>query len=522
MDKIHEATAREAGENAIQKVVDFFKGSKKDSDKSKNYLGGSISQYSKNLTMTFPILCDNTLSPDTASMISKANERNVTTMLQLLFTAMNIEANDGMKVIAQVHNNIKTNMDVYDVMDKMDDIAGKLNNASNKLAALESVETAKGEMTVKQALQEMNFELKNRTYNKSFPVENFSEKSLNRFNITNGYNKIIVKEGQDVIHYISEDVSESTAQQIYNMLADELRRGQTFLDTDNRESWEKHLESEAFRSKINIIISKLDLDVQLTDRQRKALQDEVIQMLQDDLETKEKKLKIFSMEKDNVVKLVDTDVKKANEMQPTILQINYSEKKSNGDVELRTFLAGVKSRLIAVSSTDIIDRIMAKNRTKINFLNFIRATTGEISFFKDFLFAIDQAKLDSKNAVKKGEAAAVWNCLAARAAKNNKNKLRKLGNDASAITVLVLSQETVNYMKSIYKFDLEKMSNTKMICDAYNLMGIMIADDSIDAVKVYYVGNNGYEQIAYSFLEKENKNSDYKKVINLMGQMNTR
>ena len=219
---------------------------------------------------------------------------------------------------------------------------------------------------------------------------------------------------------------------------------------------------------------------------------------------------------------VDSDVKKANELQPTILQVNYTQKKDNGDIELRTFLAGVKSRLVAVGSTDIVERLVAKTKTKINFLNFIRATTGEIGFFKDFLFAIDQAKLDSKNAVKKGEAAAIWNCLAARAAKNNSNKLKKLGNDASAITVLVVSQETVNYMKAVHKFDLEKLANTKMICDVYNLMGIIIADDSIEAVKTYYVGNNSYETLAYSYMEKENKNSDYKKIINLMGKMNTR
>ena len=222
-----------------------------------------------------------------------------------------------------------------------------------------------------------------------------------------------------------------------------------------------------------------------------------------------------------VAKLVDTDVKKANEVQPTVLQINYSQKTENG-FEIRTFLAGVKSRLIAVDSTDMVERIIAKNRTKINFLNFIRATTGEIRFFHDFLFAIDQAKLDSKNAVKKGEAAKIWNCLANRAAKNTNNKLKKAGNDASAITVLVLSQETVNYMKNVHKFDLEKMNNTKAICDAYNLMGIIIADESIEVVKTYYVGNNNYEQTAYSFLEKQNSDRDYKKMINLIGKTNAR
>ena len=77
-------------------------------------------------------------------------------------------------------------------------------------------------------------------------------------------------------------------------------------------------------------------------------------------------------------------------------------------------------------------------------------------------------------------------------------------------------------MKNVHKFDLEKMNNTKMICDSYNLMGIIIADESIEVIKSYYVGNNNYEQIAYSFLEKEAKNSDYKKMINLFGKMNVR
>jgi hypothetical protein len=520
MQKINEISAagQEYKTNAIQRVKDFFKGN---NDKGSNYLGGSISQYSKNLIMTFPVLCDNSLTPDTASMICKANERNVTTMLQLLFTAMNIEANNGMKVLSQVHNNIKTNMDVYEVMDKMDDIAAGLEKAGNLVKTFESVETSKGFMSEKEAIREMTFELKNKTYNKSFPVESLSEKSLNRFTITRGYNNIIIKEDNDnQKRYNYDPEKENINAKIYNILYDEYEKGHGWkIDTKN---YYDYLHSPEFTNKINFVISQLNLDTVVSDKQRKEIQEEIIKMFEEDLERKNLKLKNFEMEKDNIVKLVDTDVKKANELQPTVLQINYSERKENGDVELRTFLAGVKSRLVAVSSSDMIDRLIAKNRTKINFLNFIRATTGEIGFFKDFLFAVDQAKLDSKNAVKKGEAAQIWNCLAARAAKNNKNKLKKLGNDASAITVIAVSQETVNYMKSVHKFDLEKMSNTKMICDAYNLMGIIIADESIEVVKSYYVGNNGYEQIAYSFLEKENKNSDYKKVVNLMSQMNTR
>ena len=488
----------------------------RDEDKSSNYLGGSISQYSKNLVMTFPVLCDNSLSPETASMISKANERNITTMLQLLFTAMNIEANDGMKVIAKVHKNISAGMDVAEVADKMEQIGTRsvmfgLTDGGKDIFAGESA----------KLITDMMDELKYKKYNTSFPVNSLNEQSLGRFNITKSYNKIVINEAG-----LSPSQKEDIINKIAGIISDE---NDNAIGPMSNEEYYKYINSPEFSSKIDTIISTLGMNVNITDKQRAEIEKEVKDIIRNTSADKLNrsnmdlnKLKSFELMRNNYARLIDTEVKKANELQPTVIQVNYSQKNDSGEFELRSFLAGIKSRLIPVSSTDIVERLIAKNKTKINFLNFIRATTGEIKFFKDFLFAIDQAKLDSKNAVKKGEAAAIWNCLANRAVKNTNSKLKKLGNDASAITVLVVSQETVNYMKNVHKFDLEKMANTKMICDSYNLMGIMIADESIEVLKSYYVGNNGYEQIAYSFLEKEAKNSDYKKMINLFGKMNVR
>ena len=507
MDKINEDfyDIKDTAKSIVSAVSYVLHG---ESDPS-NYLGGSIAQYSKNLVLTFPVLCDNTISPETASMISKANERNVTTMLQLLFSAMNIEANDGMKVLAQIHKNINTSMDVYDVMDKMNGIADRMADGSSKF-----FETVKGNYDrYSQCVTEMNNELKY-SKAKSFPVNSLSENSLNRFTVQKMNNRVIIREARMTDKEMNKIIYQVTKTLSQGISAG--RKGST-QDAYN------YYHSQEFADKIDQIINTLELNnVNITDAQREEIKKKVIEDLTaqniKSLTTKTN----LDISQNRVAKLVDTDVKKANELQPTVLQINYSERKDNGDIELRSFLAGVKSRLVAVDSTDIIERLIAKNKTKINFLNFIRATTGEIRFFRDFLLAIDQAKLDSKNAVKKGDAAAIWNCLANRAARNNKNKLKRLGNDASAITVLVVSQETVNYMKSAYKFDLENMNNTKMICDAYNLMGIMIADESIEVVKVFYVGNNNYERLAYSYMEKENSNSDYKKMVSLMGKMNTR
>ena len=252
-------------------------------------------------------------------------------------------------------------------------------------------------------------------------------------------------------------------------------------------------------------------------REEREQRRDVAQARRDAMQDVESQVNVLSR------RLLDTDVKKANEMQPTLMIVQYNEMDADGKIyDKKSFVAGVKARLISVDSNDMVERLIAKNRTKINFLNFIRATTGEISFVKDFLFCVGQAKINAKNAVKKGPAASMWNTLENLSIKNNWNRLRKKGNDASCITTLVINQETVNILKKEYDFDLERINNARMIMDAYNLLGIVIADESIEVVKFLYNGNNVFEQQAYSYLERESNDNSYKKVINLIGKMNGR
>ena len=210
-------------------------------------------------------------------------------------------------------------------------------------------------------------------------------------------------------------------------------------------------------------------------------------------------------------------------MVPTLMVVQFNELDKDGKpFGKKPFVAGIKSRLISVDSSDVVERMIVKNKTKVNFLNFVRAYTGEIKFVRDFLLCIDRAKIDAKNAAKKGEAAQMWKVLENRSSKNFRNKFKRSGNDASAITTLVLNQETVNILKKEYDFDIEKISNARMILDAYNLLGIIIADESIEVVKFLYAGNDMFEQQAYSYLEKESNDGSYKKIINLIGKMNGR
>ena len=68
---------------------------------------------------------------------------------------------------------------------------------------------------------------------------------------------------------------------------------------------------------------------------------------------------------------------------------------------------------------------------------------------------------------------------------------------------------------------MEKISTAKTIFNGYNLMGLVIVDDSIEVAKFLYDDNEGtFESITYDSLAKEDKNGDYKKIVNLMARMN--
>ena len=497
---IHEANASgffstvKKFSNTVGDIANADKNFFKKSGARGPYLKGSISNFTQSLIMTFPLLCDDTLSPETASMISRANERNIISMLQLLFASEQFSAKGGAEALASVYTGIKNNMSLDDYIDTFGDIADKAQSS------LESTSMAELNKQVK-LIEDASIQAVN--YGKRFPVDSFSKRSLNDYTVINFNGKYKVKEKPLKEAVVTEEDKNIRPQD-----------AQAMIDLKNAE------------------IDKKVADGLITPEKGEQLKLEYQKYVMDQLNTYNQDYANFNKNaydaqlQYNQRQLLDSDIKKANEMQPSLIIVRYNElgqvsdKEGDGIIGQRSFIAGVKSRLIPVDASDIADRVNVKNKTKINFLNFIRATTGEIGFVKDFLLNLDQAKLDAKNAVKKGPAAKMWKTLEFRATRNERRKLGKAGNDASAITGLVISQETVNVIKKNYDFDLENVKNSISIMDAYNLLSIIIADESREVVKFLYAGNDAYEMQAYSFLERESNDKSYKKIINLISQAN--
>lgn len=216
-------------------------------------------------------------------------------------------------------------------------------------------------------------------------------------------------------------------------------------------------------------------------------------------------------------RLLSTEVKKANEVQPTLMLVNTIDPYTGINMQS---VIGVKSRIISVPSNEIVGRILANYEDSNLLLKFIKLTTREISFIKDFLFAVDNAKLDAINNSRKGSSSSLFRALERRAQNGKIRRLAKTEKQfAKAISALVVSQEDLEELQKYNNIDMNVPRNVIKIMESLNLLYFVVVDESAEVVKIFIDGATEYEEYSFSSLEKEGKDDNYKKILNLMTKM---
>mgnify|MGYP003299399623 CR=1 FL=1 len=216
----------------------------------------------------------------------------------------------------------------------------------------------------------------------------------------------------------------------------------------------------------------------------------------------------------------DSDFKKANELMPTTMTVNFKVKTDDGNdvFDYTNAVIGVKAKLYPIGSEDIVKHISEKSSDKNWITNFFRATTREISFMKDFILALDKAKIDALSlSTRKSTSDRMWKVLERRATVSRLKKALRQNNTAAAITTLCVSQEEVEYLRKNHNVDLEKISTVLGLFDTLNLMAICIVDESLEVAKFIYDEQEPmWETISFTHLERESSDNTYKRVVNLM------
>ena len=95
-------------------------------NKDNRWTGSSIAKAASNLVLTFPVLVDESVSLNTAQILTRAIEGKALVMLQLLFSAISAQAlkdNDtAFDVIGRIHKNLNSD-DIEDYIQRMETMA---------------------------------------------------------------------------------------------------------------------------------------------------------------------------------------------------------------------------------------------------------------------------------------------------------------------------------------------------------------------------------------------------------------
>lgn len=216
-----------------------------------------------------------------------------------------------------------------------------------------------------------------------------------------------------------------------------------------------------------------------------------------------------------VVKLSDNDCKKANELVPTTLALSLNVKDKGTFGGTVNFVIGIKAIMHPVDSSEVVKNMVYACKNSNKFFNFVRWTTGEISFLKDFILHLDQIKSDAISRTSSNNS--WWGALKRRKAVARTKRLLPTGKQLMPNATVVMTIEEVNKLKVEHGFDIMNPSMMRKIMDEYFLLAFVIVDVSQELAYFMFDGQNEPQTMSFSGLERENNSkNDFKEIYKLI------
>ena len=218
---------------------------------------------------------------------------------------------------------------------------------------------------------------------------------------------------------------------------------------------------------------------------------------------------------------VDAEFRKANDIVPTMLHLRVYpvDPKTNEQVkDAIDFVLGIKAILHPVDPMKLVDTLAAGIDGNNTFLDFIKWTTGETRFFKDFLFAIDKQKHD---AVAMGDEAKKWMIASKRRGNVSRALSRFSKNALYPIVSLVITTDSLEILKENYGYDLDKMpALINSLFKTYFLLGFVKINTASQRVDIMIDSVDNVETVTLSTLSKEGSLDDrkFKDMMRMIGR----
>lgn len=510
-------TLHEAGSDTVDTIIQIAKGlsnvaTNKVANKSE-YSYSSIAKAASKLIAVFPVLTSRTVSFDTARMTSKYIEQISCQFFMFALQQANISnAKDGIAYLRQFHQNLNMGDD----------------NTDSVIAAMQSWIDAYTKGTQEST-----------TFADVLNNEVLSEAMVDPFMMQSDDVKISASDMRELMHAMQESANIQFYDTKLNPLSIDDYVVREFAGGDYRVTVSPYILNEAKANKKKSDNSynenkeqhrhEEEMNKIYNDRMKTYQKAQSERDKQDAENEKQQKEDQKSTSRDNdwrdanrmhnnTAFLKDQDIKKMNDSVPSILIVKFYQKNSNDAVSgvATEFLIGIKSKVVPITTAEILRRIMNDNKDGQKFLKFMRVITGELKA-SDVLLGLSRITDDVKSYKVKGARGDIWTLLQNRAVAAKEQVRSGKHNDFSAITTVLISQQDADELYREENFDINDPKNAIHFMQSYNLMGFAIADDSNEVLHLLLDnGSKNFEDISYRMLERETQDSTYKKLINLM------
>lgn len=493
---IHETELTEILRTVADTALDVSDkmGKKHPSDISKAY---SLSRATSATTLVFPVLVSESISSESASMVSKAVERKCVSMMQIALSAYNMsKAGNLVDFLKDFHVNADPKkLD----LDSFENIA---NDIASRAGISENCDYRAIAAVAEDCRNNINF----------YFDDNYNEKSLSEFAFKrNGMNDVVIE--AKAFNYDAKDgrnlpsTDNKAGDQDYQKHKSDFERKREKLSKDAKDQRDFNLKTAQFQHQLNKDTKSMERDKENDAYNRERDKN------RDASDLRKANNAYFSNQ------LLSSDVKKANELVPSMMIVNVMITDASGTLQNQQAIIGIKAKIYPVNPNETVTKIVTKHSDSNTLLKLVKVGTREISFFKDFLLAIDDAKIEALSKSKRGSSSKLFKVLERRALGGKVRKLMKKDNTCKPIFSLVISREEADYLLNYNDVDVDNPSVVIPIMEKLNLMYFIILDESTETAKFLIDGDTEYETLSFSSLEKEVSDGGYKKVVNLMSKM---
>ena len=529
----HQALNEDAG--TVTAVFDLAMGISKAVAKNKNkkiYSYSSLAKAASSLIAVFPVLVSRTIEAKVAQNISKFIEQKACSLFTLALQQANIStAQSGVEYLKNFHQNLDIGgAGVDTVVRTMQAWIGGITDGAaldESGYMFEAAYNRMGKDLYYDDLLYPDYHLKINQVNINQIMESVQSISNNRRSNTNSYNTASLAD-LNVIHEIRSKYRNKPVDNIPDEYWDDnvtdkhtASRSQRLKahnlyakdQEDDRAFRKENFERGRRLKREDKMDKEHDIDRAYELNKRSKMDKEHQKDREYELQMRDAEQLARVSSGRNVEFLKDQDIKKMNDAIPSLLVVRFYQ--STTATVATEFIIGVKSRMIPVTTAEVLRRIMNDNKDGKSFLNLMRTITGELKV-SDFLFNLGRIKEDIRSCRVKGAYGDTWNLLKNRADAAKEQVKYGRRNDYAAITTVLISKADADELFRAENFDITDVRNALHFMESYNLMAFGIVDEATESFRILFDDDSKtFEEISFMMLERES-NREYKKLIQLM------